>query len=352
MAETSSHSGNQSSVGMDPGRLYARTGGAALQQPYLATGNTLGGVESWTKIDEFPDPRVSAESFARDPFAVLKSESGALFDTFRGLSADVEKEQRLDSYFRRIESYDRAAFPDSRGVIRVGVPSGYIPDALVDLGQIESRNPAQRIVGEGKRPQNIVDTYGILNQHKGVMRHIFENLGPDKFPDTAMGRAHRAASIVSVIGQDTYYGVRYGQPEQTVPGGVLRVSEAVPAECQQYALTAQVLLQAAGIQSRLSKNRFATPADIEKRGVGTIGGPHVANVVTIPTPEGAMGDYLFDPTNPQLDKRDEWAVGLFRMGEAQQLLSNKWLVTEIQGGKRSYQEFPDMFWTIDRSTTL
>jgi hypothetical protein len=280
----------------------------------------------------------AGEVFAKDPFAALAIKSRAMFDVYRtpGLN-ETEKEKKLDDYFRTIQSLDRMTFSNMEGSVSSGVPDGYLPDGFIDMGAISSLDPGKRY----NRSMNYVDTYNTLHQHKAVFEFIFTNVNPDDFASSD-GAIRYQQTILSNIAREIDMTMPYGEPTPVERGGILPISTAVPAMCQQHALTAQVLMQAFGIRSRLSKNYLASQESLDLGGLGTAGYDHVSIVVSI---EG--NTYMLDTTNPDYTKSNGWAFGLFRMNR--QLPDGSWLVTEREGRQRKYQERSNMNWTVQRS---
>lgn len=278
---------------------------------------------------------VSPEAFAEDPFAVLTQQSRILYDVYHDpLIDETEKSKRLDEYFRNIEALDRATFPDTASVEK-GVPSGYIPDGFIDMGAMSSLDPSQRY----GRPMNYVDTYNILRRHKAVFEYMFANAHPDMFGETEDGNIRYQQLLLYNIAYEIDKSMPHGEPISVERGGILPVSAASVAKCQQSALTAQVLAQAFGVRLRLSKNYLADQESMSKFGQDYLGGDHVSNVVDT---QGKV--YMYDTFNPQVGKNGEWTFGLFRMD--QQLPDGSWLVTEQNGDRRKYLERNDMYWII------
>lgn len=279
------------------------------------------------------------EAAPTDPYDIMRAESMRMFDEYPALN-EADKAKRLDSFFRGIESHDRKKYPDMSGTVAQGVPQGYIPDGFRDMGSIDSLVPSERF----DRTMNYVDTYPTLHQHKQLFAFIFDNVNPKDF-QMANGELVYQQTIISNIAREVSMTMPYGEPVVSERGGLLPLSTAVPAVCQQQALVAQVLMQALGIRSRLSKNFFATNADIEKYGIDAAGGDHVSNVVTM---HDGVEDrtYMLDTTNPQLGKDGGWSFGFFRMKEKNS--KGAWIVNEAQGGRRTYQEHGNMNWTILR----
>jgi hypothetical protein len=137
----------------------------------------------------------------------------------------------------------------------------------------------------------------------------------------------------------------HGDPQPTERGGLLPMSTVDTASCQQSGHIAQVLMQAFGLRTRLSKNYIASQRELTDYGLGFPGGPHVSNVVTLMGPEGER-TYMVDTHNPQ-SKDGKWKPGIYRMDN--QLPDGGWLVTGLSGTQRKYTERPDdMYWIIGR----
>ena len=254
----------------------------------------------------------------------------------RSLLDEAEKDKRLDDYFRVMESFDRATFPDMEGNVDLGVPQGYLPDGFIDLGTDSNQNPGERY----GRPMNYVDTYNTLHRHKALFAYLFANLDPSDINGEADEIRYQQI-IISNVALEIASTMPTGEPVQAERGGILPISSVVEARCQQHALTAQVLLQAFGVHVRLSKNYLAGQEDINEAGLGFLGGNHVSNVVSM------LGrQYMLDTTTPQTNNQGEWMFGLFRMD--QQLPDGSWLVKEQRGDQRKYLERNNMYWTIQR----
>lgn len=281
------------------------------------------------------------EAFAQDPFEVLRTESSRLYNVYQDPDLDeVEKSAQLDSYFRTIESLDRATFPNLDGEVKEGVPKGYIPDGFVDMGSVSSLDPDERY----DRAMNYVDTYNTLREHKAVFESVFSNLKINEITGEHKETRFQQA-IMANIAAEISMTMPYGQTEPTQRGGILPVSNATPAVCQQHALVAQVLQQAFGVRSRISKNYLALEAALKMHGDDYWGEDHVSNVVTI-NDNGEEKMYVYDTTHPQYSKDGKWSQGLFRM--LNQTEDGSWLVTELNGDRRKYKERDNMYWTIQR----
>ncbi len=280
------------------------------------------------------------EAFARDPFAVLAQESCRLIGVYHDPNIDaVERARHLDGYFRTVESLDRAIFPDMDGAVQDGVPPGYLPDGFRDMGTVGSLNPTERY----NRAMNYVDTYNTLDRHRAVFEYMFTNWDPAQF-GTDEGELVYQQTAISNIARQITETMPIGEPTPAERGGVLPISGLNQGMCQNHALTAQVLMQAFGIRSRLSKNYFADQRDIEMHGQDYAGSDHVSNVVTI-----GKQRYMFDATNPQANERGEWTPGLFRMDH--QNPEGAWMITERNGQRRrNYTERNNMFWTVQRQS--
>lgn len=295
-----------------------------------------------------------AGAFAADPFAALANQSRALFDVYRDPALDgAEKDRQLDGYFRTIVELDRATYPETE-IVQKGVPLGYIPDGFVDMGGLPSEIPAQRY----KRAMNYVDTYGILHAHKDMFAKMFGSFDLAKFDGDPRAELKYQQTVLWNIALEIWTTMPHGEPDQAELGGILPVHEAARTVCQQQALVAQVLTQAFGIRTRLSKNNVAFPKDAERHGSieAAPGGDHVSNVVVIDD-AGQEALFMFDAMNPQPDKEGKWTFGLFRMKPENRLSDGRgtaedsWIVTTANGQKRKYQEYPSMmYWKIDRST--
>jgi hypothetical protein len=279
-----------------------------------------------------------SEVMQDDPFDVMRAESMRMFSEYPTLN-EAEKRTRLDSFFRGIEAYDRKRYPDMNGGVVSGVPEGYIPDGFRDMGAVDSLIPSERY----GRVMNYVDTYSTLHQHKALFELVFDNIKPKDFLNMPNGDLVYQQIIISNIAHEIGRTMPYGEPTANERGGLLPISTAVPAVCQQQALVAQVLMQAFGIRSRISKNFLAANTDIEKYGIDTAGASHMSNVVTMH--DGTEDrTYMLDTTNLQLGKDGGLSFGFFRMKDKNS--KGAWIVNEAQGGRRTYQEHDNMNWTI------
>lgn len=281
--------------------------------------------------------------FAQDPFAFLRQESRRMFRDVRVVRAsEAQRGDVLDEYFRKIESLDRANFSDMQGRVCAGVPQGYLPDGFIDMGAVSSLSPPERY----GRLLNYVDTYKILQRHRALFDFVFNNIDPNDSRGEDNEISYQQL-IISNVAREIAMTLPYGEPIATERGGILPISALNTAECQQHALTAQVLLQAFGIRSRLSKNFYATQKEMDSYGPSYCGGDHVSNVITIDGPEERV--YMFDSTNPQVGRQGEWMFGLFRMNQRSH--DGGWLVTTQVGTLRKYTERNNMFWTIRRQNS-
>ena len=284
------------------------------------------------------------ETAPTDPFDVMRAASARMFDEYPALQGP-EKAARLDQFFRDIEAHDRAAYPDMNGAVEQGVPDGYIPDGFVDLGPVKSLIPSERF----ERTMNYVDTYRTLHQHKALFEFVFDNINPKDFAGMPNGELAYQQTIIANIAEEISATMPYGEPTPREVGGIVPMSEATPAVCQQHGLVSQVLMQAFGIRSRISKNFLATNQDIQLDGIDRAGDSHVSNVVGMH--DGVEGrEYMFDSTNPQLDKNGDKTFGFFRLNDQNRNANGAWIVTEAQGGHRTYLEHSNMNWTVMRQS--
>lgn len=299
------------------------------------------GMGSIYSSEDAPDNTAShPEAAPSDPFDVMRTESMRMFDEYPALN-ETDKAKRLDSFFKGIEMYDRKKYADMDGKVTYGVPNGYIPDGFRDMGTATSLVPSERY----GRAMNYVDMYRTLRQHKQLFAFVFDTVNPKDFLHMPNGELAYQQTIVSNIAREISMTMPYGEPTVDERGGLLPISTAVPAVCQQQALVAQVLMQAFGIRSRISKNFLATNENIEKYDINIAGGDHVSNVVTMH--DGTEDRlYMLDTTNPQLGKDGKWSFGFFRLKDKND--RGAWIVHEAQGGKRTYQEHGNMNWTVLR----
>jgi hypothetical protein len=288
-----------------------------------------------------PDAELErVEEFARDPFSFLFKESQALFDVFKDPElADADKAQRLDTYFEMIEALDREAFLVTKAV-QSGVPDGYVPHGFTDMGEVQSTVPANRY----GRAMNQVDTASTLRRHRTVLEFLFTNMHPENFTGPE-GKLRYALTIMSNIARQISMNMPHGEPTQAERGGLLPVSTVDASRCQQHALTTQVLLQAFGLRSRLSKNTVATQEEMDMYGEDFYGWDHVSNVVTVEGPEGERV-YMLDTTNPYPGDDGTWKPGIFRLEN--QRPDGSWMVAAGSSGRRKYRERDRMYWMIQR----
>lgn len=295
--------------------------------------------------DSYPQPERDPvqeleKQFAIDPFAALRIESDRLFELYQDQRiSELEKSRQLDNYFRTIETLDRQKYPDKNGLIENGVPDGYIPDGFVDFG-----GDPDKVARRRDREMIYVDTYATLRQHKAVFETVFKDVDRQKFSGPN-AENHFRQIIAGHVASEVYSSMPYGDVDSPQNEGMLMLSTVVRGVCRHHALTSQLLLQAFGIPSRISKNYTSFNRDLERNGEKDRGGRHATNVITLPL-NGETQEYMLDTTNPQLDKRGKGMQGLFKM--TRQAKDGGWIVDQKDGGRRKYREHDDMFWTVQR----
>lgn len=191
----------------------------------------------------------SGESHVKDPLAALAPELDKLFLGNDPSIPDDKKQERLsqavDNYFDLIVSHDRKAFPDTGETPKRGVPD-YIPDGFMDMGSSSSFDR-----GEYGRPIIHVDKRAVLAKYKGFFtKFLSQDLS--RLPQEA-----RQEMLSEIIGLRAHKALS-SEEKDVSRNGIERLSEVTWGTCRHIALTSQVLMQAMGIKSLLSKNHKET----------------------------------------------------------------------------------------------
>jgi hypothetical protein len=275
-------------------------------------------------------PTETVQRFTENPRGVLREKSRELHKALKSCPENPEQRAALlDGYFRKVVALDRASHPAAPDDVQAGKIEGYIADGFTHLGPLKSLDPANRFA----RPEmNEVDTLGVLTRYKDVFEEIFSETEPTNDADI-QANLYRDFVAVQKVAKAVDDGLPYGDPTHSEPDGTVRIGETPKGVCQQQGLTAQVLLQSLGINSRISLNSLEyTHPD----GRLTWATGHVSNIVTFNTPTGPK-ECMLDVTNPNYNN-GEWAPGIFVLPE--KTASGAWEVPNADGRTRVYRERP------------
>lgn len=285
-------------------------------------------------LDAAEWPALVAE-FKKDPKTVIARARLNIFSIHADTSfSEANRIARIDRYVQALERLqillDHTAFPNT-DELQTGVPA-YIPDGLVDLGSNSQMNPRYR-----GREMVKVDKAALFAQSHGVLMDFYTKDEQESSGDDAKKRA--------VVGFATavYRAMPYNVAGHDYGGDVVGLHEVFDkkfALCRHHALYTQVLLQSAGITSRLFK------CDLDM-GDGTWG-THVANLVRI---NNAW--YILDTTNPD-EENGKGEVFFFPINvtkqSATELPEGEWSVQRKRDGKTwRYRSRDDMYYTIQHS---
>jgi hypothetical protein len=303
-----------------------------LTTPELPRATTVLGVGA-VELSQFHDNPVEALAHDRlNLFSISTDES----------LPPAERKQKLneavDEYFDKIIALD-SLIPETGDTAQKGVPE-YIPNGFMELGTLDSLNPSERY----NREINFVDKRAMLGRYKELFMRVY-SMNPTGTPQERVDM-----TIAHMVAKEIFTKLPYARDDSYKPaerGGVLKLSETKTGLCQQQALTSQVLLQAFGIEARLSKNAVAGADEIAKKGPeAAYGGDHVSNFIKI-------GEkwYVFDATNHNTDLSNgpgKFAAGIFEIPEAPDPTRKQEFVLHTNRGLRKYTTRQEMYWAVKR----
>lgn len=286
---------------------------------------------------------VELSQFRENPVEALAHDRLNLFSIGSDESLpSAEREQKLseaiDVYFEKIVALDGLIHETGDSAMN-GVPE-YIPDGFMELGTIASLKPSERY----NREINLIDKRAMLARYKNLFMKVYA-MNP-----TGISQERIDLTVAHMVAREVFTTLPYARDDSYKPterGGILKLSETKTGVCQQQALTSQVLLQAFGIEARLSKNAVAGADEIAKKGPeAAYGGDHVSNFIKI-------GEkwYVFDATNHNTDLSNgsaKFAAGIFEIPEAPDPTRKQEFVLHTNRGLRKYTTRQEMYWAVKR----
>lgn len=311
----------------------------AAQQGNQENGEVVATQEAIEAVTHLGRNVIDLEQFRDNPVEALTQDRKDLFtigqdESLSQTERQTKLSEALDAYFDKIIALD-SLIEDTGDTAKSGIPE-YVPDGFMELGTLDSLKPSERY----NREINYVDKRAMLARYKDVFTKVYSR-NPNGIPQEKidMTIAHKVAEAV-------YFGIPYARDDSYKPaerGGVLKMSELQSGICQQQALTSQVLLQAFGIEARLSKNSVAGADEIARVGAEkAYGGDHVSNFMKI-------GDkwYVFDATNhnsPPSENARKFVPGIFELSEAPDPARKQEFVLDTNLGPRKYTTRQNMYW--------
>ncbi len=307
-------------------------GADSLTSPETSSATTTLGVDAVELLQFHENP---VEALAHDRLNLFSISSSASL-------SPSERQQKLseaiDTYFDKIVALD-SLIGETGNTVQHGIPE-YIPDGFMELGTVDSLNPSERY----NREINFVDKRAVLARYKDLFTKVYA-MNP-----AGISQERIDMTIAHMVAKEIHFKLPYARDDSYKPavrGGILKLSEAKAGVCQQQALTSQVLLQAFGIEARLSKNAVAGADEIAKKGTeAAYGGDHVSNFVKI-------GEkwYVFDATNHNTDLSNgsgKFAAGIFEIPEAPDPTRKQIFVLATNRGPRKYTTRQEVYWAVKR----